>query len=139
MQTVGAVNSGVGILGSNRRECLVRVSERICSSLQEFLYSAITWKYPGCILQGDNSVGEFYSIALTNSYQQADTGTKMIHIDKNTRITILSRGISAGHGQNSYRGMVEILNGGGRAQLHAMRSAFNESVQVRICRRRLVC
>lgn len=73
--------------------------------------SAITWKYPGCILQGDNSVGEFYSVALTNNYQQADTGTKMIHIGKNTKSTIVSKGISAGHGQNSYRGMVKILKG----------------------------
>ncbi len=73
--------------------------------------SAITWKYPGCILQGDNSVGEFYSVALTNNYQQADTGTKMIHIGKNTKSTIISKGISAGHGQNSYRGMVKILKG----------------------------
>jgi Fe-S cluster assembly protein SufB len=70
--------------------------------------SAITWKYPSCILQGDNSVGEFYSVALTNNYQQADTGTKMIHIGKNTRSTIVSKGISAGHGQNTYRGMVKI-------------------------------
>jgi len=73
--------------------------------------SAITWKYPGCILQGDNSVGEFYSVALTNNYQQADTGTKMIHIGKNTKSTIVSKGISAGHGQNTYRGMVKILKG----------------------------
>jgi len=73
--------------------------------------SAITWKYPGCILQGDNSVGEFYSVALTNNYQQADTGTKMIHIGKNTRSTIVSKGISAGHGQNTYRGMVKIQKG----------------------------
>src|SRR6478609_5961207 len=71
--------------------------------------SAITWKYPSCILQGDNSVGEFYSVALTNNYQQADTGTKMIHIGKNTRSTVVSKGISAGHGQNTYRGMVKIL------------------------------
>ena len=71
--------------------------------------SAITWKYPGCILQGDNSVGEFYSVAVTNNRQQADTGTKMIHIGKNTKSTIVSKGISAGHGQNSYRGMVKIL------------------------------
>jgi len=70
--------------------------------------SAITWKYPGCILQGDNSVGEFYSVALTNNYQQADTGTKMIHIGKNTRSTIISKGISAGHGQNTYRGLVRM-------------------------------
>ena len=73
--------------------------------------SAITWKYPSCILQGDDSVGEFYSVALTNNYQQADTGTKMIHIGKNTRSTIISKGISAGHGNNSYRGLVKILPG----------------------------
>ncbi len=73
--------------------------------------SAITWKYPGVILQGDNSIGEFYSVALTNNYQQADTGTKMIHIGKNTRSTIVSKGISAGHGQNSYRGLVKIMKG----------------------------
>jgi Fe-S cluster assembly protein SufB len=73
--------------------------------------SAITWKYPSCILQGDNSVGEFYSVALTNNYQQADTGTKMIHIGKNTRSTVVAKGISAGHGQNTYRGMVKILKG----------------------------
>ena len=73
--------------------------------------SAITWKYPGCILQGNNSIGEFYSVAVTNNYQQADTGTKMIHIGKNTKSTIVSKGISAGHGQNSYRGMVKILGG----------------------------
>jgi Fe-S cluster assembly protein SufB len=73
--------------------------------------SAITWKYPSCILQGDNSVGEFYSVALTNNYQQADTGTKMIHIGKNTKSTVVSKGISAGHGQNTYRGMIKILKG----------------------------
>ncbi len=71
--------------------------------------SAITWKYPSCILQGDNSVGEFYSVALTNNRQQADTGTKMIHIGKNTRSTIVSKGISAGYGQNTYRGQVKIM------------------------------
>jgi Fe-S cluster assembly protein SufB len=70
--------------------------------------SAITWKYPSCILLGDDSVGEFYSVAVTNNYQQADTGTKMIHIGKNTRSTIISKGISAGHGQNTYRGLVKI-------------------------------
>jgi Fe-S cluster assembly protein SufB len=73
--------------------------------------SAITWKYPSCILQGDNSVGEFYSVALTNNWQQADTGTKMIHIGKNTKSTIVSKGISAGHGQNTYRGLVKIMKG----------------------------
>src|SRR5438045_4409798 len=71
--------------------------------------SAITWKYPSCILQGDNSVGEFYSVALTNNYQQADTGTKMIHIGKNTRSTIVSKAISAGHVQNTYRRALKIL------------------------------
>lgn len=70
--------------------------------------SAITWKYPSVVLQGDNSVGEFYSVALTNNYQQADTGTKMIHIGKNTKSTIISKGISAGHGQNAYRGLVRV-------------------------------
>src|SRR5450432_2618154 len=73
--------------------------------------SAITWKYPSCILLGDNSVGEFYSVAVTNNFQQADTVTKMIHIGKNTKSTIVSKGISAGHGQNSYRGLVKILKG----------------------------
>ncbi|HYK03704.1 MAG TPA: Fe-S cluster assembly protein SufB, partial [Thermoanaerobaculia bacterium] len=71
--------------------------------------SAITWKYPSCILQGDDSVGEFYSVALTNNYQQADTGTKMIHIGKNTSSTIVSKGISAGRGQQTYRGEVKIM------------------------------
>jgi Fe-S cluster assembly protein SufB len=71
--------------------------------------SAITWKYPSCILQGDNSIGEFYSVAVANNFQQADTGTKMIHLGKNTRSTIISKGISAGHGQNTYRGAVKIL------------------------------
>jgi Fe-S cluster assembly protein SufB len=71
--------------------------------------SAITWKYPSCILQGDNSVGEFYSVAITNNRQQADTGTKMIHIGRNTKSTIISKGISAGHGQNTYRGLVRVL------------------------------
>ena len=73
--------------------------------------SAITWKYPSCILQGENSIGEFYSVALTNNYQQADTGTKMIHLGKNTRSTIISKGISAGHGQNTYRGLVKMQKG----------------------------
>ncbi len=71
--------------------------------------SAITWKYPSCILRGENSVGEFYSVAVTNNYQQADTGTKMIHIGRNTRSTIISKGISAGHAQNAYRGLVRIM------------------------------
>jgi Fe-S cluster assembly protein SufB len=78
--------------------------------------SAITWKYPSCILQGDDSVGEFYSVALTNHYQQADTGTKMIHIGKNTTSTIVSKGISAGHGQQTYRGEVKIMKGATNAR-----------------------
>jgi Fe-S cluster assembly protein SufB len=78
--------------------------------------SAITWKYPSCVLQGDESVGEFYSVAVTNNYQQADTGTKMVHIGKNTRSTIVSKGISAGHGQNSYRGLVKIQKGAANAR-----------------------
>ncbi|MGD2138440.1 MAG: Fe-S cluster assembly protein SufB [Gammaproteobacteria bacterium] len=73
--------------------------------------SAITWKYPSVLLEGDNSIGEFYSVAMTNNYQQADTGTKMIHIGKNTRSTIISKGISSRHGQNAYRGLVKVLKG----------------------------
>ena len=94
---------------TKRGKCLGRNSH--ISWTQVETGSAITWKYPSCILQGDNSVGEFYSVALTNNYQQADTGTKMIHIGKNTKSTVVSKGISAGHGQNTYRGMVKILKG----------------------------
>src|SRR6202008_504243 len=78
--------------------------------------SAITWKYPSVILKGDNSVGEFYSVALTNNHQQADTGTKMIHLGKNTRSTIISKGISAGVSNNSYRGLVRIEKGATNAR-----------------------
>ncbi len=78
--------------------------------------SAITWKYPSCILRGDNSTGEFYSVAVTNNYQQADTGTKMTHIGKNTKSTVVSKGISAGHGQNSYRGLVKVLKNASNAR-----------------------
>ncbi|MCP4314264.1 MAG: Fe-S cluster assembly protein SufB [Bacteroidetes bacterium] len=78
--------------------------------------SAVTWKYPSCILKGNNSVGEFYSVAVTNNHQQADTGTKMIHIGKNTRSTIISKGISAGKSQNSYRGLVKVLKGAKNAR-----------------------
>lgn len=78
--------------------------------------SAITWKYPSCILKGNNSVGEFYSVALTNNHQQADTGTKMIHIGRNTTSTIVSKGISAGYAQNSYRGLVKVMKGGHSAR-----------------------
>jgi Fe-S cluster assembly protein SufB len=80
--------------------------------------SAITWKYPSCVLRGDNAVGEFYSVALTNHHQQADTGTKMIHIGRNTRSTIVSKGISAGQGSNAYRGLVKVLKGAEGARNH---------------------
>jgi Fe-S cluster assembly protein SufB len=78
--------------------------------------SAVTWKYPSCILKGDNSIGEFYSVAVTNNFQQADTGTKMIHIGKNTKSTIISKGVSAGHSHNSYRGLVKIGKGATNAR-----------------------
>ena len=94
---------------TKRGKCLGKHSK--ISWTQVETGSAITWKYPSCILQGDNSIGEFYSVALTNNYQQADTGTKMIHIGKDTKSTIISKGISAGHGQNTYRGLVKILKG----------------------------
>jgi Fe-S cluster assembly protein SufB len=82
--------------------------------------SAITWKYPSCILRGDDSVGEFYSVALTNNLQQADTGTKMIHVGKNTRSTIVSKGIAAGRGQQSYRGLVRVLETAENARNHTV-------------------
>ena len=99
---------------TKRGKCLGRNSH--ISWTQVETGSAITWKYPSCILQGDNSVGEFYSVALTNHRQQADTGTKMIHIGKNTKSTIVTKGISAGYGQNTYRGMVKILKGAENAR-----------------------
>ncbi|HKD45277.1 MAG TPA: Fe-S cluster assembly protein SufB [Candidatus Angelobacter sp.] len=99
---------------TKRGKCLGKNSK--ISWTQVETGSAITWKYPSCILQGDNSVGEFYSVALTNNYQQADTGTKMIHIGKNTKSTVVSKGISAGHGQNTYRGGVKILKGASGAR-----------------------
>ena len=99
---------------TKRGKCLGRNSH--ISWTQVETGSAITWKYPSCMLIGDNSVGEFYSVALTNNYQQADTGTKMIHVGKNTRSTIVSKGISAGHGQNTYRGGVKILKNATRAR-----------------------
>ena len=94
---------------TKRGKCLGKRSK--ISWTQVETGSAITWKYPSCLLQGNDSVGEFYSVALTNNYQQADTGTKMIHIGKNTKSTIVSKGISAGHGQNTYRGLVKIMKG----------------------------
>ena len=99
---------------TKRGKCLGRGSK--ISWTQVETGSAITWKYPSCILQGDDSVGEFYSVAVANNYQQADTGTKMIHIGKNTRSTIISKGISAGHGQNTYRGLVRIGKGAEEAR-----------------------
>jgi Fe-S cluster assembly protein SufB len=102
-----AGKGGIYNFVTKRGKCLGRNSH--ISWTQVETGSAITWKYPSCILQGDNSVGEFYSVALTNNYQQADTGTKMIHIGKNTKSTVVAKGISAGHGQNTYRGMVKIL------------------------------
>src|SRR5499427_38556 len=92
---------------TKRGECRGRNSK--ISWTQVETGSAITWKYPSCVLKGENSIGEFYSVATANNYQQADTGTKMIHIGANTKSTIVSKGISAGHGQNSYRGLVKIL------------------------------
>ncbi len=99
---------------TKRGKCLGRSSH--ISWTQVETGAAITWKYPGCILLGDNSVGEFYSIALTNNHQQADTGTKMIHIGKNTTSNVVSKGISAGFGQNTYRGMIKINKGADRAR-----------------------
>ena len=94
---------------TKRGECRGRNSK--ISWTQVETGSAITWKYPSCVLRGENSVGEFYSVAVTNNRQQADTGTKMIHIGANTKSTIISKGISAGHAQNSYRGMVSVMPG----------------------------
>ncbi len=99
---------------TKRGKCLGRRSR--ISWTQVETGAAITWKYPGCILLGDHSVGEFYSVALTNNYQQADTGSKMIHIGKNTRSTIITKGISAGFGQNTYRGLVKINRGAANAR-----------------------
>ncbi len=99
---------------TKRGKCLGRNSK--ISWTQVETGSAITWKYPSCILQGDNSVGEFYSVAVTALRQQADTGTKMIHIGKNTKSTIVSKGISAGYGQNTYRGLVKIMKSADHAR-----------------------
>ncbi|HVP10629.1 MAG TPA: SufD family Fe-S cluster assembly protein, partial [Phycisphaerae bacterium] len=108
-----AGKGGIYNFVTKRGKCLGRNAH--ISWTQVETGSAITWKYPSCILLGDNSVGEFYSVALTNHYQQADTGTKMIHIGKNTHSNVVSKGISAGHGQNTYRGMIKI----GHGALHA--------------------
>ncbi|OGT61500.1 MAG: Fe-S cluster assembly protein SufB [Gammaproteobacteria bacterium RIFCSPHIGHO2_12_FULL_43_28] len=105
----GDENGKGGILNFVTKRGACRGAHSKISWTQIETGSAITWKYPSVILQGDHSVGEFYSVALTNHYQQADTGTKMIHIGKNTRSTIIAKGISAGHGQNTYRGLVRML------------------------------
>ena len=109
---------------TKRGECRGRNSK--ISWTQVETGSAITWKYPSCVLKGENSIGEFYSVAVANNYQQADTGTKMIHIGKNTKSTIVSKGISAGHAENTYRGLVKILpSAERRPQFHAMRLVAN--------------
>jgi len=111
-QGVGGIYNFV----TKRGECRGRNSR--ISWTQVETGSAITWKYPSCVLRGENSVGEFYSVATANNYQQADTGTKMIHIGANTRSTIVSKGISAGHGQNAYRGLVKVLPSARGARNH---------------------
>ena len=105
----GDAQGRVGIYNFVTKRGACRGANSKISLTQVETGSASTWKYSSCVLEGDNSVGEFYSVALANNYQQADTGTKMIHIGKNTSSTIVSKGISAGHGQNAYRGLVKIL------------------------------
>jgi Fe-S cluster assembly protein SufB len=107
-------NGGIYNFVTKRGKCLGKGSKISWTQLETG--SAITWKYPSCLLIGDDSVGEFYSVAVTNNYQQADTGTKMIHLGRNTRSTIVSKGIAAGHGQNSYRGMVKVMKGAENAR-----------------------
>ena len=107
-------NGGIYNFVTKRGTCLEQNSR--ISWTQVETGSAITWKYPSCILKGDNSVGEFYSVAVTNNHQQADTGTKMIHLGKNTKSTIISKGISAGKGQQTYRGEVKIMRGAKNAR-----------------------
>ena len=104
----GDANGVGGIYNFVTKRGLCKGADSRISWTQVETGSAITWKYPSCVLLGDNSVGEFYSVALTNNHQQADTGTKMVHIGRNTRSTIVSKGISAGHSNNSYRGLVKI-------------------------------
>jgi Fe-S cluster assembly protein SufB len=112
----GGGESKGGILNFVTKRALCEGAGSKMSWTQSETGSAITWKYPSVILQGDNSVGEFFSVALTSGYQQADTGTKMIHIGKNTKSTIIAKGISAGHSQNTYRGLVKILPGAENAR-----------------------
>ena len=112
----GDKNGKGGIFNFVTKRGLCRGENSKISWTQIETGSAITWKYPSCILRGDNSTGEFYSVAVTNNHQQADTGTKMIHIGKNTKSTIVSKGISAGKGQNSYRGLVKVLRNASNAR-----------------------
>ena len=107
----GDKNGRGGIYNFVTKRALCRGEKSKVSWTQVETGSAITWKYPSCVLQGDGSVGEFYSVAMTGNYQQADTGTKMIHIGRDTRSTIISKGISAGHSENSYRGLVKVAKG----------------------------
>ena len=112
----GDRNGKGGIFNFVTKRGLCRGENSKISWTQVETGSAITWKYPSCVLRGDNSTGEFYSVAVTNHHQQADTGTKMIHIGRNTKSTIVSKGISAGHGQNSYRGLVKVLRNASNAR-----------------------
>ncbi len=112
----GDKNGKGGIFNFVTKRGLCRGENSKISWTQIETGSAITWKYPSCILRGDNSTGEFYSVAVTNNHQQADTGTKMTHIGKNTKSTIVSKGIAAGHGQNSYRGLVKVLRNASNAR-----------------------
>jgi Fe-S cluster assembly protein SufB len=112
----GDKNGKGGIYNFVTKRALCKGDSSKVSWTQVETGSAITWKYPSCVLMGDNSVGEFYSVAVTNNYQQADTGTKMIHIGKNTRSHIISKGISAGFSQNSYRGLVKVTKNADNAR-----------------------
>ena len=112
----GDKNGNGGIYNFVTKRAICRGDNAKISWTQVETGSAITWKYPSCILKGNNSSGEFFSIAVTNNYQQADTGTKMIHLGKNTKSRIVSKGISAGKSQNSYRGLVHIAKDTGNAR-----------------------
>ena len=112
----GDENGKGGVLNRVTKRGELRGESSKLSWTQVETGSAITWKYPSCVLRGDNSVAEFYSVAVTNNYQEADTGTKMIHIGKNTKSTIISKGISAGHSQNSYRGLVRATSNADNAR-----------------------
>ena len=115
----GDKNGKGGIYNFVTKRCLCKGYRSKVSWTQVEAGSAITWKYPSCVLKGDESVGEFYSVAVTNNYQQADTGTKMIHLGKNTKSTIVSKGISAGKSQNSYRGLVRVASEADNARNHS--------------------